>query len=192
LNTPRNVLRAGIVAIVAVMLILLLSASFGGTLPARAAPAAQDGTDYPIDDETLTLDGFDDDYPNETDIPFEDETPFDFETFEAIETPGVPTITLTPTGTLAPNTFLTESAEMSGGQITPPPSETPGPTITAFQTPTAATATPRSTRAPASSDSGGIVDWGFFSLGFAVPVMAACGLVLYLLDRRPELFRPRK
>ena len=35
------------------------------------------------------------------------------------------------------------------------------------------------------------VDWGFFWIGFAIPILAGSGVVLYLLDRRPDLFRPR-
>ncbi len=35
------------------------------------------------------------------------------------------------------------------------------------------------------------VDWGFFWIGFAIPILAGSGVVLYLLDRRPDLFRLR-
>ncbi len=35
------------------------------------------------------------------------------------------------------------------------------------------------------------MDWGLFWIGFAVPILASSGVVLYLLDRRPDLFRPR-
>jgi len=58
--------------------------------------------------------------------------------------------------------------------------------------------TPASTDLPVSSpdgrggDQGGFrVDWGYFWIGFAIPILAGSGLVLYLLDRRPDLFRLR-
>lgn len=194
LNISRFYLRAGIAAAILLMLIFLSGASLGAALPVVAAPAAQDGTDYPFDFETEVFDDFgDDEYPIETEIPFfEDETPFVFETpFDQV-TPEAPTISATFTSTIPPNALLTESAEMGSGQVTPPPSETPGPTITAYLSPTAPTGTPQSTRSVTSKSGGSRVDWGYFSLGFAVPVLIACGVILYLLDRRPDLFRPHR
>jgi hypothetical protein len=187
----RFFLRAGIAAAVAVMLLLLAawSSRVGNGVQAAGAAGAvlafQDGTEYPYDNiPTETLEDPGDLYPfEETEIPFEGETPF---------ATDQPLVTPTTTATLPPNAFLTENAEISGGQVTPPPSATPGPTITVYISPTAPTRTPRPTGIPAGGAGGdGPVDWGYFSLGFAVPVVAACGFVLYLLDRRPDLFRRR-
>jgi hypothetical protein len=107
------------------------------------------------------------------------------------------TITNTPTETAtpAPNTFQTEDSEMSGSKVTPPAGESPSPTavLTATQslTPTISASRTASLESAEKQD-GFQVNWGMFWMGFALPVVAACGVVLYLLDRRPDLFRPKR
>lgn len=96
--------------------------------------------------------------------------------------------TVTPSITPPPDVFRTEDSEMNGGLVTPPASETPGPTRTAVPSQTmAATPTPRVSAAKAGQ--GFAVDWGLFWFGFSLPVLAGCGVVLYLLDHKPGLFR---
>lgn len=102
----------------------------------------------------------------------------------------VPTATQTLTPTLAPDVFKTENAEMGGARTTPALTETPAPSITPYISPTVTlTAT---VLAPAPLQAGGpAMNWGLFWMGFSLPVLAGCGLVLYLLDHRPDLFRRR-
>jgi len=97
-----------------------------------------------------------------------------------------------PTDTLAPDVLETEGAEMSDSQVTPPATETPGPTITPYITETATHAAAVLSEDTGGEKSGGLaIDWGLFWVGFSIPVLLACGGVLYLLDRRPDLFRQR-
>lgn len=101
------------------------------------------------------------------------------------------TFTVTPTPTLPDDLFRTEDAQMQGTRGTPPPSETPGgPTRTAGPSPTQG-ASPSATPTVifASASSGPQVNWGFFWVGFALPVLAACAFVLSLIDRQPNFFR---
>lgn len=107
-------------------------------------------------------------------------------------TPGLPvdTVTVTATITKSPNIFQTENSEMNNARVTPALTDTPGPSITPYISPTA-------TQTISASDaqgkkSGLAMDWGLFWVGFSVPVLAGCGMVLYLLDHSPELFRKRR
>lgn len=167
-----------------------VSAAAGGQ------PAFQ-GTDYPVGGETATAESGDATPTTSGYVPPEERTP-GTPTSEA-STPNPtsraasatpPTIlpnTATASATLPPNVFLTENAEMNGALGTPPPSETPGPTRTSAPSQTlAATPTPRA----AAAGKGGLeVDWGLFWVGFSLPVLIGCGVVLYLLDHKPGLFR---
>ena len=104
-----------------------------------------------------------------------------------------PTATLTPTQTLAPNLFQTENAEMSGAQTTPALTDTPAPSLTPYLSPTATQAITASANPAGNAGGGGFqMNWGLFWIGFSAPVLAGCGLVLYLLDHRPDLFRSRR
>lgn len=99
-----------------------------------------------------------------------------------------PANTMTVTATVR-NVFLTENAEMGASSVTPPASLTPLATGTIAPTHTnTPTRTPLSTLIAAASDEDQNLDWGLFWIGFSVPIIAACGVVLYLLDHRPELF----
>jgi hypothetical protein len=111
------------------------------------------------------------------------------ETLSVGETP-IPESTVTETVTLAPDAFRTEDAEMGGAQTTPLVTETFVPTKTPDQVLTATkTQLPAVTPAAARKKGGFTPDWGMFWIGFAIPVLGACGIVLYLLDRRPDLFK---
>jgi hypothetical protein len=142
----------------------------------RAAPAFQDTPGY--------------------DVPTEDTPDLGYDV-PATETPfgeGSPTAerTMTETSTLPPDVFRTEDSEMNNAQTTPLVTETPGPSITPYYTPTGMKTPSRSTSTPAVKKKGGFTpDWGMFWIGFSLPVLGACGVVLYLLDRRPDLFKHR-
>lgn len=103
-----------------------------------------------------------------------------------------PVFSATPTQTEMPNVFRTEDSEMSGAKVTAPASETPGPSITPVYTATV-TSSPVAMEAAAIAKKkiglGDRMDWGLFWIGFSIPVVAACGAVLYLLDQRPGFFR---
>ncbi len=163
-------------------------------------PAFQETSGYPGPDET-------DFFPFPTDdvgYPEPDETDFSLPTFlmpddtqqpgqpdvtESPQTPQ-PTATVGPTSTLAPDVLATENAEMGDSQVTPPGSETPGPSMTPYQTTTGTQTVLPSAKSTANTKDGGlVVDWGLFWIGFSIPVLVACGGILYLLDRRPDLFR---
>lgn len=103
------------------------------------------------------------------------------------------TATLTLTPTQAPNVFKTENSEMNGALATPALTETQSPSLTPYLTPTITqTQTAQPSLAPIqTSGSGFPMDWGMFWIGFALPVLAGSGAVLYLLDHRPDLFRAR-
>lgn len=201
--------QAGAAALMIVLLALLSGAWMGKTAPARAERLYQDPTAYP-GEETLppvaspTLGG---EYPADTPPPNISATPSptldpsqptqptqatQTTPFAPDDTPQ-PAMSVTSMATDGPNTFLTEDAEMGAGNVTPPPSETPGPTITAYRSATPKTATARPARtAIARRANDDKVNWGLFWIGFSIPVLSACGVVLYLLDQRPDLFRPRK
>jgi hypothetical protein len=142
----------------------------------------------------------DDDYPApDTEVPYDDyPAPEDQSTETPFDTPPPPpaqTLTPTPTPTLAPDVFRTEDAEIGDSQVTPSTSETPGPTPTAINTPTPTvsyTATPEPTPVAVVEEESFRIDWGLFSIGFAIPVLIGCGIVLHYLDRRPDLFTPRR
>jgi hypothetical protein len=144
------------------------------------------GYNPPDDSATDTGDGYN---PPATDSPDANATPEDI-------TPSPEfTATITLTATLAPDVFRTEDSEIDQSKTTPMVTETPGPTNTVYITPTGARTlrapTPTSGR-PKEKDAF-VLDWGMFLAGFSLPVLAACGYVLYLMDRHPELFRrPRR
>jgi hypothetical protein len=176
----------GMKRIVVLFTLALILFFFSAALAAQAGTPARPG---------IAL--FQDDYPYPEETFFFD-YPYPEETGGAVEpTDGVflPTLTFTPEVTLTPelNLFATEDAQMGDTISSPAPSATPGPSITPAFTqtgPAQATGTPP----PAAAGSGERfrVDWGYFWIGFAIPVLAACGAVLYLLDRRPELFSQRQ
>ncbi len=99
------------------------------------------------------------------------------------------TETLTPT--MPPDVFRTEDSEMNSAKTTPLVTETPGPMVTAYVTPTE-TMTPlptSTTQAVIQKKDSFAIDWGLFWIGFSLPVLGGCGVVLYLLDRRPDIFK---
>jgi hypothetical protein len=170
----------------ALVLLLTLLFLFGARLAAQASSGSnprgrllQQATDYPNPDDLY-------DYPVDTEEPLLP-TQVDLTPDES------PTPLVSPTP--PESKFATENAEMQDTISTQYPSATAGPSITPANTQTAqSTVTTAAARADANSgdDNGLKIDWGFFWAGFAVPFLAACGVVLYLLDRRPDLFRPRQ
>jgi len=98
------------------------------------------------------------------------------------------------TSTLPPDVFRTEDSEINNAITTPVITEAAGPTITPYYTATA-TRTPLRTPgalAAVEKKGGFSPDWGLFWIGFSIPVLGACGVVLYLLDRQPGLFKRRR
>jgi hypothetical protein len=112
-------------------------------------------------------------------------------TNQVISTP-TPNLSITP----APDVYSTENAQIGDSFVTPPASPTPAPSITLASTPTIASSVTSTSAAGVLSKSaakgGFTIDWGFFVIGFVIPVLAGCGAVLYLLDHRPELFAQRR
>lgn len=184
----RFIAQAGLLFLATALFALMLGAAFSGgahTARAEAGRPAQALTGYPVEGETPGI--------NETLISEQ-------ETVTALVGQPTPTpaslletstATITPTAEpTKPNLFGTENAEMGAGKVTPPPSETPAPTMTAYRSPTPT----QGTASPVSDSGAGQkpgLNWPLFWLGFSFPVLAGCGYVLYLLDHRPELFRPR-
>lgn len=174
---------------------------------AGAQPVYQETDDYPPPDEfdpdLFPTDLFGYPEPGETQVPLptflqpdETESPEGTEPPDATDFPDAspqPTATIGPTLTSPPDVLATENAEMGDSQVTPPGSETPGPTLTPYITLTGTQTVLPSAVSPASQKgAGGLsINWGLFWIGFSIPVLVACGGVLYLLDRRPELFRRR-
>jgi hypothetical protein len=88
--------------------------------------------------------------------------------------------------------FRTEDAEILDSLASPAASLSPYPSITPANTPTAVTASTLPAPVSAGNENNGFkIDWGFFWVGFAVPILVGCGAVLYLLDRYPDLFTRR-
>jgi hypothetical protein len=181
--TPRlGLMVRGIVGVAVLGIFILCAGSaYSGQVHAEAGrqPAFQ-STDYPAQSTTNAQDNG---YPADT-----TETPTSQSTSAVL-----PSATATFTPTPAVNVFRTEDTEMSGAKVTAPPSETPGPSLTAYYTPTA-TKTPPSTATVTNvpkkqAGLGASLDWGMFWIGFSIPVLAICGAVLYLLDRRPSFFK---
>jgi hypothetical protein len=126
-------------------------------------------------------------YSTESGYPGEFETPFPA-TQESL--PPMETTEPTP----AVNTFATEDAQMRDTLGTEIPSATPAPSLTPANTATALlTATPTGIAATASNAQKNRfrIDWSYFWIGFAVPLLVCCGVILYLLDRHPDFFTPR-
>jgi hypothetical protein len=190
-----------LVTITVPLLLAATAATQAAPGTSRDEPAFQDPTGYPVF-PTLILPTDDASYPPPGDVPGDVATPTSPAPFPT-NTQGAffPTSTLpqqqfTPfpqqTQTSQPNTFLTENAEMGEGQVTPPANETPSPVVTPTITPTPPEPTAQPTPISFGGQGGsGRMNWGLFWLGFSLPVLAACGWVLYLLDRRPELFRAK-
>lgn len=195
LKGSGSVRRIGVfTAGLTIMLLLWIAAglSLAGLENVQAHPLKQDPTTYPIEIPTQS-----DPYP----YPYPVETDWDFGATPTRE--DLPTNSFQPTQvfftpqpqqtiTLLPNAFLTENAEMGGGQVTPL-----GPTLTPSETPTVTPTRGADTPQPTpfmldggSGGSGGL-NWGLFWMGFSLPLLGACGWVLYMLDRRPDLFRSR-
>jgi hypothetical protein len=179
-RSPRRCLSA---VLALLMTILFL---FGAGLVAQASSGSaprgkleQGATDYPYPEDFY-------DYPVDTAEPL-------LPTEVDLTPGGSPTPLFSPTP--PESKFATENAEMQDTIGTQYPSATTGPSITPADTQTAQGTLTTTVVAAAAQDSenfGLKIDWGFFWAGFAVPFLAACGVVLYLLDRRPELFRPRQ
>ncbi len=160
-----------------------------------ARPPVQD--DYPVVTEPPPFEGYP---PGEV---TEDPGPYPVVTDE---TSPDETATLTPTATEqtitpptpqdTPTPDLSRTAEMGDARTGTP--GTPGtPTLTGTPSPTVQqTITPTEialTGTPESGGAGGFeMNWGLFWIGFSIPLVGASGVVLYLLDRRPELFRPKR
>lgn len=144
----------------------------------------QQATDYPYPEDEFPTDSI---YPVDTEIPSNPTQDLFLDT----QTPE-PTLEETPTP--AVNVFGTEDAQMRDTLGTPASSATSGPSITPVNTQTApVNSTAQDAGAGTAKEKTGLqIDWGFFWIGFAVPLLAACGAVLYLLDRRPDLFTPRR
>ncbi len=186
----RWIIRMGVLAGLIGLAVLLACLLPGPAVQAKSneRPVYQDETSYPNDiptDESVT--------PEITETLVETEA---VETLPEGTLVGLPTETEMPTATstatLAPNVFLTENSQMQGAQVTPVASETPGPTLTPYETPTVTKAASLGAATSSNKKSGGPqVDWGLFWIGFSLPVLVGCGFVLYLLDRRPNLFKPR-
>lgn len=168
--------------------LLMFVFGFANGPHAYAAPVFQNTPGYDVPTDEVPTD----------EVPT-DELPPDDDPYNApaTETPPVeenPTteVTATETVTQAPDAFRTEDAEMGEAQTTPLVTESAVSTKTPNQTLTVTkTQLPARTPAAAGEKDGFTLDWGMFWIGFAIPVLAACGIVLYLLDRRPDLFRHR-
>ena len=109
---------------------------------------------------------------------------------------GAPAATQTPTATSAPVDQPTQSltTETPASQTQTAPAVNPSTTAEVRETvtptsPADGTITPTSgTPGPDEEGSSTGMDWGLFWIGFSLPVLVACGVVLYLLDRNPRLF----
>jgi hypothetical protein len=181
-------MRKGLNAALAIFLTALFLFGAGMAVHASSDGSArgvllQQATDYPNPDETQIPEY---DYPpGDTQVPILP-TKSDL-TLSAVLTP-------VESSTPSKNLLATEDAEMRNTLGTQLPSATAGPSITPINTQTVQSTT-TGTVIPAvmqNKKNGFKVDWGYFFVGFAVPVLAACGVVLYLLDRRPDLFTPRQ
>lgn len=189
------IIRACALASLVGLLIFVFGLPDGGNV--RAAPVFQDdppgygtpGYEGSIDTEAPTPTDVGYDGPVDA-TPVPDGSPF------VNPTDIEPTIEQTPTetSTLPADVFRTEDAEMRNALTTPQVTETGGPTITPYQTLTVTKRPPRSTltSTAAKKKNGFTPDWGLFWIGFSIPVLGACGVVLYLLDRRPDLFKHGK
>jgi hypothetical protein len=179
--TPR--LNRIAVSFALALFVLFLTAA----LAAQASPQGYPGDalfqdPYPYPEVTVTY-GY----------PFPEATQA---TSEPTQIELLPEVTDTPGSTSTPgiDLFATENAEMQDTLSTQAASATPIPSITPANTqtsPAEGTGTPSPAALEDGPGSGFSMDWGYFWIGFAIPVLAASGAVLYLLDRRPELFTQR-
>lgn len=112
--------------------------------------------------------------------------------FETAETPASDMFsTETPEPTSAVNIFATENAQMQDSLSTQAPSATPEPTITPANTATAVLTPTLTVVVEASTGQNRFkIEWSYFWVGFAIPLLICCGVVLYLLDRYPNIFTP--
>jgi hypothetical protein len=179
-------MRFSVIAGLVILLVLVFGTARGGYLRAADVNGVmlQDtpGYDAPPGDGSGTDTGNGYNSPA-TDTPEGNPT-------QAVDTP-TPLFTVTNTVTLPPDTFRTEDSEMNQSKTTPLVTETPGPTITVYFTPTVINTPGHPTPSPLAVKEKGAftLDWGMFLFGFSLPVLGACGYTLYLLDRRPELFK---
>jgi hypothetical protein len=175
------------------LLVFIFGLPYGSDVRAAPVPLQTPGYDGPTQESNPTTETGGYDGPGDETPIFPQVSPSPAVAFTDIVEP-TEALTPTQTGTLPPDVFRTEDAEINGAQTTPVTTETVGPTITLFTTPTATKRTPR----PTTTSNGAkekdefIPDWGLFWIGFSLPVLGSCGVVLYLLDRRPDLFRRGK
>ena len=179
----------------------------GAHAKAPEQPAMQDATQYPPPGESTP---FPPGYPgpgqptNTIPAPAEPTPTFTVTATATATQPGdAPISTPTPTPTQVVQQPTVEQIETSLPETASPVTQaaptaastsTVGPTDTGTgaRTPTApadGTVTATSSAPDNSEDSQGSgMDWGLFWIGFSIPVLFACGAVLYLLDRNPRLF----
>lgn len=153
-------------------------AALAGSPAAAGDALLQQATDYPFPDVTLPTDSA---YPGELETPFAP-------TQEAL--PGAET----PEPTSPVNIFATEDAQMQDALGTAVPSATPAPSMTPVNTATpalTATATAAAAAPVGAEQNRFAIDWSYFWIGFAAPLLVCCAVVLYLLDRYPNFFTPR-
>lgn len=189
--SPRllSIVRFSAAVSLAGLLIFLLCVSTGGG-QVQAAPLFQGTPDYPGPEQPTYTNGYD--APATSAPPGAEVTPQASPTFGVPLTPTTAgTATMPPT--LPPDVFRTEDSEMNNSLTTPPVTETPGPSNTPYVTLTAQKTQLHGTAAAAAARKKPpfVFDWGLFWVGFSLPVLASCGVVLYLLDRRPDLFKKK-
>lgn len=200
----RLMLLAGLFGLV----LFTLAQAAGKSVQAEAGdqPLLQ-STGYPYPGDYYTPDPNATEFP--TSVPIEDYpwpgenfTPPPFETSTATATlPSGPTpttpqfFTPTPTLTLIPGTTREPTLPVETATLLPSGS-TQVP-IPGGATRTGETGTPQPERTrtryvftpdPTPVKGGFQVDWGVFWVGFSIPVLVTCGVVLYLLDRQPGFF----
>jgi hypothetical protein len=190
----RYFLRAGLFFGLVCLAWLGLSLFAGPGAQARLAePRLWQDDGYPPPDTTEAPidDGTDEGYPppDGTGTPTSSVTPGVVPT---TTTPPTPQQTLTTAAAPGETLLPAEQAETLAPTETPQATSTPTGTITVTPSVTPTPALQSTLEARQAGDGGSFqVDWGYFWIGFAIPVLAGCGVVLYLLDRRPDLFRPR-
>jgi hypothetical protein len=195
------IISPGLLAVLLILAVFLVKSPDHGAVKAApdAAPPFQ-AEDYPgpgQDDPGLP-DDVDDPYPMVT------ATAEGQPTGDAQPTPideGQPTAeapTVTPEATDAGSDYPPgEDADPSTS--TPAAGETAPPPATATPEPPNKEPEPEETMfalQPPASTGGGqgglALNWTLFWVGFSLPVVLACGVVLYLLDRNPRLFYRKK
>ncbi len=173
LNSPKLwwVVRISAIAGLAGLLVFFFTVIPGGQMHPAQARASYDETAYPPPDTPPSSS-----YPGPA-----------TETSQAPAGSSTPTLRTStePAKSLTPTVETTEALQ--------PVTDTPVPSAsaTAFVTPTE-TMTPlptKATQAVTQKKDGLKIDWGLFWIGFSLPILGGCGIVLYLLDRRPDIFK---